>query len=356
MEYLEVNGHNVFVIVFVTFIVSLILVPFVKKIAIHVNAIDLPNERKVHKRPIARMGGLAIFLSFLLGYVLYGELNTTMLSILIGGFLIILTGIVDDINPIKARYKFLVQIIAALIVVIYGQIYFVEVSFLGLKFYFNKYISYLISSFFIVAITNAINLIDGLDGLAAGISSIYFLTISIVAFILNRIGGLDIILSLIMLGSTLGFLVYNFPPAQIFMGDTGSLFLGFIISIIALLGFKVTTFTSLIVPIAILAIPIFDTVLAILRRLIKHQNIGLADKDHFHHQLLKMKYSQIWSILIIYAIDILFAAISIFYVLGDNQIAIGIYVLLMILLLFIVLKTDILFDHHEKRKKHGKKK
>ena len=151
-----------------------------------------------------------------------------------------------------------------------------------------------------------------------------------------------------MLGSTLGFLFHNFPPAKIFMGDTGSLFLGFMISIIALLGYKVTTFTSLIVPIIILAIPIFDTVFAILRRLLKGQNIGVADKEHFHHQLLKMKYSPTKSILIIYVIDIAFAAVSIFYILGDNQIAIAIYVVLMILLLFVILKTDVLFEHKKK--------
>lgn len=345
---LVVNGHNVFVIVIVTFLTSLILVPIIKKIAIHINAMDVPNERKIHKVPMPRLGGLAIYLAFLLGYMLYGEISTQMLSILIGGFLLILVGIFDDIKPIKARYKLIVQIVAAAIVVLYGDLSFTEVSLLGFKFYFNEFFGALTSIIFIVAITNAINLIDGLDGLAAGISSIYFLTIAIIAFILNRIGGLDVIISLIMLGSTLGFLFHNFPPAKIFMGDTGSLFLGFMISIIALLGYKVTTFTSLIVPIIILAIPIFDTVFAIIRRLIKGQNIGVADKEHFHHQLLKMKYSPTKSILIIYAIDIAFAAVSIFYILGDNQIAIAIYVVLMILLLFVILKTDILFEHNKK--------
>lgn len=345
---LVVNGHNVFIIVIVTFLASLILVPIVKKIAIHINAMDEPNERKIHKVPMPRLGGLAIFLAFLLGYILYGDVSTQMLSILIGGFLLILVGIVDDINPVKARYKLIAQIIAATIVVLYGELYFTNVTLLGFNIYFNEFWGSLTSIIFIVAITNAINLIDGLDGLAAGISSIYFLTIAIIAFILNRIGGLDVIISLIMLGSTLGFLFHNFPPAKIFMGDTGSLFLGFMISIIALLGYKVTTFTSLIVPIIILAIPIFDTVFAILRRLLKGQNIGVADKEHFHHQLLKMKYSPTKSILIIYAIDIAFAAVSIFYILGDNQIAIAIYVVLMILLLFVILKTDILFEHKKK--------
>ena len=342
---LVVNGHNVFIIVIVTFLASLILVPIVKKIAIHINAMDEPNERKIHKVPMPRLGGLAIFLAFLLGYMLYGEISTQMLSILIGSFLLILVGIVDDINSVKARYKLIVQIVAAAIVVLYGELYFTNVSLLGFNIYFNEFWGSLTSIIFIVAITNAINLIDGLDGLAAGISSIYFLTIAIIAFILNRIGGLDVIISLIMLGSTLGFLFHNFPPAKIFMGDTGSLFLGFMISVIALLGYKVTTFTSLIVPIIILAIPIFDTVFAIIRRLLKGQNIGVADKEHFHHQLLKMKYSPTKSILIIYVIDIAFAAVSIFYILGDNQIAIAIYVVLMILLLFVILKTDILFEH-----------
>ena len=345
---LVVNGHNVFIIVIVTFLASLILVPIVKKIAIHINAMDEPNERKIHKVPMPRLGGLAIFLAFLLGYMLYGEISTQMLSILIGSFLLILVGIVDDIHSVKARYKLIVQIVAAAIVVLYGDLSFTELSVFGYNIYFNDFFGALLSIIFIVAITNAINLIDGLDGLAAGISSIYFLTIAIIAFILNRIGGLDVIISLIMLGSTLGFLFHNFPPAKIFMGDTGSLFLGFMISIIALLGYKVTTFTSLIVPIVILAIPIFDTVFAILRRLIKGQNIGVADKEHFHHQLLKMKYSPTKSILIIYAIDIAFAAVSIFYILGDNQIAIAIYVVLMILLLFVILKTDVLFEHKKK--------
>ena len=348
---LVVNNHNIFIIIIVTLLTSLILVPIARKIAIHIGAIDQPNARKIHKVPMPRLGGLAIYLAFLLGYILYGEVSTQMLSILIGSFLLILLGIIDDIKSVPARYKFTVQTIAAIIVVVYGDLSFNELTILGHNFYFNDVIGSILSIIFIVAITNAINLIDGLDGLAAGISSIYFLTISIIAFILNRIGGLDVIISLIMLGATLGFLFHNFPPAKIFMGDSGSLFLGFMISIIALLGYKVTTFTSLIVPIIILAIPIFDTIFAILRRILKGQNIGVADKDHFHHQLLKMRYSPTKSILIIYLINIAFAAVSIFYILGDTQIAIAIYIILMILLLFVVLKTDILFEHSRNKLK-----
>ena len=344
---LEVNGYNIFLIIFITFLASCFLVPIVKKIALHCNALDIPNKRKIHKKPMPRMGGLAIFGSFLLGYMLFARTSIQMLSILIGGFVIVLVGIFDDIKPIRARVKLLVQIIAACIVVFYGHIELNHIDLFGISIEFIKPINYIATVFFIISITNAINLIDGLDGLAAGVSSIYFLTIAIVAFIMNKMQGLDIILSITMLGATLGFLVHNFYPAKIFMGDTGSLFLGFIISVISLLGFKSTTLTSLIIPLVILAIPIFDTVLAIFRRLLKGENIGEPDKEHFHYQLLKMKFSVPVTVIIIYIINLLFASVSIFYALGDAKIAFGVYILLMLLLLFLVLKTDILFDHNK---------
>ena len=158
-----------------------------------------------------------------------------------------------------------------------------------------------------------------------------------------------------MLGATIGFLGHNFPPAKIFMGDSGSLFLGFMIAVISLLGFKMTTITSLIVPLVILAIPIFDTLFAILRRMLKGESIGKPDKDHLHHQLLKMNFSTRKTILIIYFINILFSAVSILYVIGDNKIAIALYITLMIILLFFVLKTDILFKHKKKELENRKK-
>ncbi len=347
---LTVNGHNVFLIVFVTFLTSALLVPFVKKCAEHVGAMDIPNKRKVHTVPIPRMGGLAIFGAFLLGYMLFARMSIQMLSILIGGFIVVLIGLFDDIKPVSAKIKFCLQIVAACVVVFYGKIVLNHIDMLGIDIDFPMPLNYIITILFIVGITNSINFIDGLDGLSSGVSSIYFTTIAIIAFILNKMQGLDTILSLIMLGSTLGFLVHNFHPAKIFMGDTGSLFLGFTISVIALLGFKATTLTSLIIPILILSIPIFDTALAILRRLLKGEKIMSPDKDHFHHQLLKMKFSVRSTVLIIYAINILFASVSIFFVLGDSKMAIAIYVVLMLLLLFLVLKTDILFHHHKKDK------
>lgn len=348
MKY-AVNGNSILIILLVTFFTSAILVPIVKKIAHHIGAIDYPDARKVHKKPMPRLGGLAIFLSFLIGYIFFAESTIQMISILIGGFIIILLGIFDDIHSIHARYKFIVQIIAASIVVFYGNIYLPNISAFGVNLSFGAW-GYPLAVLFIVAIINAINLIDGLDGLAAGTSSIYFTAIAIIAFALDRLNGLDVTLCLIMLGATLGFLIYNFNPASIFMGDTGSTFLGFMIAVIALLGYKAATVTSLIVPIIILFLPLMDTIFAIIRRLIRGENIGAPDKEHIHHQLLKLNKSTKKTVLIMYGIDALCAAISIFYALGDNQLAIILYIILLVVIVTLIFKTDILFVHHRDNK------
>ena len=348
-----VNGHDVFTIVFVTFLCSLVVTPIVERIARHVKAFDYPNKRRLNKIPMPTLGGLAIFFSFMLGYMLYARSSVQMLSILMGSFLLIFMGFIDDISPLRARYQLLTQIVAACIVVFYGQISLNYVSILGFHFTFATPWNYLITIVLILAIMNAINLSDGLDGLCSGISSIYFLTISVIAFMMNAQQGLDTTLALIMLGATLGFLVYNFPPARIYLGDTGSNFLGFIIAVTTLLGYKTATFTSLIIPLIILATPILDVVFSILRRILKKQNpLNTPDREHFHHQLLNMQFSTRTSLLIIYAIDIIFAGLSIFYALGDTSYVILIYIGLMLIFLFIVLKTNILFNHHKENKKN----
>lgn len=343
-----VNGFNIWNILIITFVVSLVLTFVTKKIAEHIDAIDMPDKRKIHKVPTPRLGGLAIFATFLVGYMLYGAISTQMISVLIGGFILILTGIIDDIKPIRARYKLLGQLSAACIVVIYGQLFFNNIKIAGLTLVFPQIINMGLSIFFIVAIINAINLIDGLDGLASGISSIYFITIAILGIFLNKLGGLDIILSVILLGSTLGFLAHNFPPAKVFMGDTGSMFLGFMISVIALLGYKTTTITSIIIPMLILFIPILDTILAIFRRILKKEPISAPDKEHIQHQLLRMTASPVKTVLIIYLINTLFSLVSIIYVLGSTIWAIILYFLLMIIFVIIVAKTNILFSHNKK--------
>lgn len=348
---LEVNGHSIFLIVLVCFITSCLFVPLVIKMSKHIGAMDKPNKRKIHTKPIPTLGGIAIFLSFLIGFMFFAEQNPLMLSILIASFLIVILGIVDDIKPMRAIYKFIGQILISCIIVFYGQLQLHTITALGINLDFGLFAPF-ITIIFIVAIINAINLIDGLDGLASSVSSIYFLTIAIIGIILNKFGGFDIMLSIIMLGSTLGFLVYNFPPAKIFMGDTGSTFLGLMIAVIALLGFKNVTITSLFIPLLILAIPILDTLFAIIRRKLKGESIATADKQHLHHQLLKLKFSPAKSLLIICGINILFSVASIFYAIGKSKEVVVIYVILLFVFLFIVLKTDIIFD----RKKNKNKK
>ena len=339
---------KILLIVGITFVFTVFFVPVVGKIANFVGAIDIPNARKVHKKPIARLGGLGIYAGFLIGYMLFAEQSIKMNAILIGSIIIIITGIIDDIKPVPAKYKFLAQLVAASVIPLYGGILLQEVSAFGLSIDFGVF-AYPITIIFIAAIINCINLIDGLDGLAGGISSIYFLTIGIIALLLHNSTGLDVILTFIMLGSTLGYLWHNFYPAKIFMGDSGSMFLGYIISVIALLGFKNVTLTSVIIPLLLLAIPIMDTLFAILRRIVNHKPIGMPDKNHLHHQLLNLKFSQRKTVLIIYLVDILFACASIIYaignkMLGSNIYGIVIYAILALLTLILVFKTNIIWD------------
>lgn len=344
---LSINDHNVFVIVIVTFIASVIFVYLSKRVAEYIGAYDIPNSRSAHKNPKPLLGGIGIFLSFLFGYMLFGKESTLMLSILMASFLILLLGVFDDIKPIRAKYKIIMHILVAAIVVFYGELELTHVDLFGLELDFGSLSPY-VTMLIIVGIINAINLIDGLDGLCAGISSIYFLTIGIIALLLNRLGGLDVILSFIMLGSTLGFLVFNFPPAKIFMGDTGSTFLGLMISVIMLLGFKTITLTSLVIPLILLILPITDTLFAIIRRTLQKKSIGEADKEHIHHQLLK-KLSTRKTILIIYAVNILFSVVTIFYALGKREEMIIFYIVLMYILLFLIFKTNVVFGKKEKK-------
>ena len=334
----------------IPFLFVLTIIPFIKKIAIHVNAIDIPDGRKVHTEPMPRLGGLGIYMGFLLGYILFGTMSIRMNAILIGSFIIIITGIVDDINPIPAKIKFLFQTIAACVVAFYGQILLSDLSAFGFYIDFGI-LSYPITIIFIVAIINCINLIDGLDGLAAGLSSIYFMTIGIVIVNWLKTFDLNAIITFIMLGSTLGFLCHNFHPAKIFMGDSGSMFLGYIIAVIALLGFKNVTLTTLLAPICLLAIPILDTSFAIIRRFINKKPIDEPDREHLHHQLLNLKLSHRNTVLIIYFIDVLFAAAMLVYMLGDKTLGIIIYALLFIIVLIFVMKTNIIIDHSKKNKK-----
>ena len=338
-------------IVLITFLFSSIIMFLMRKVAVHIGAVDVPRSeegnRHIHKKTTPKLGGVGIFLAFLLGYMLFGEQSVRMNSILIGSFVVILTGIIDDINPIKATHKLLGHIIAAMIIVFYGGILLNNITAFGFSIDFGI-LAYPITILFIVACTNVINLIDGLDGLSGGICSIFYITIAIIGFFQGRSGSLVMILTLIMLGSTLGFLLHNFHPAKIFAGDCAT-FMGFIIAVITLLEFKGPALISFFVPLTILGIPILDTLFAIIRRLLKGQPPFQADRQHLHHQLLGMNFSQTTTVLIIYGINILFAIASILYTLKDPIIGEIIYIIIFILVIWFVLHTSIISDKNPKR-------
>ena len=342
---------KIILMVVIPFTFVALVIPFIKKIAVQIGAVDMPGGRHIHNKPTPKLGGLGIFLGYLLGYMIFGEPSAQMNSILIGSFIILITGIIDDIVELKPSIKFAGQLMAALVIAIYGGILLKDVSAFGIYLDFGI-MSYPLTIFFILGCVNCINLIDGLDGLSGGISSIYYLTIGIIATMQGK-HGLDFVLAFVMLGSTLGFLVHNFNPAKIFAGDSGSNFMGFIIAVIALLGFKNVTMTSLIVPLFVLAIPILDTLFAIIRRAIKHQPIYLPDKSHLHHQLLKLGLSHRNTVLAIYAMNLLFAIASIIYFLNDKVLGKYIYLAILVLIIWLVTKTSIVAD--KKDKKESKK-
>ncbi len=282
--------------------ISFCTTPLIKLLARKVGAMDVPkDERRMHHRPIPRMGGLAIFLGFIVSFLIFGEINREIQGILLGAVIIIILGVLDDILTLKALPKFLVQLVAAVIVVLHGCR--IE-HFLG--FSLPAWLSYPISVIWIVAITNAVNFIDGLDGLAAGVSAISAGTMLVVALLLVPDGTamISAILLAGIVGACIGFIPFNFNPASIFMGDTGSTFLGFMLASVSIFGlFKTYAVISFAVPFLVLGLPIFDICFAVIRRLAKGQSPMHADRGHVHHRLIDMGFSQKQAVAISYLLS-----------------------------------------------------
>ena len=318
-------------------VASIILTPLVIKFAIRIGAVDRPNYRKVHASVMPRIGGLAIFGAFLIGYSILLPKDEHTTGILIGALIIIVVGFLDDMFEITAKAKLAGQLAAAIVVVAWGglQIEFVNLPFIG-QFDFG-YLSIPITIIWIIGITNAINLIDGLDGLAAGVSTIALIAIAVMAVIMGNV--FVVATASILAASSLGFLFYNFHPAKIFMGDTGSLFLGFMISVLALLGFKNVAVVALIIPVIILGIPISDTFFAIVRRIRMKQSITAPDKSHLHHCLLRSGFSHRQTVLIIYALAILFGVAAVLF---SQATVWGAIMLIVVMLLAIELFVEII--------------
>lgn len=289
-----------------SFIVAFITTPLVKRVAFKVGAIDIPKDgRRIHKQPIARLGGLAIFYGFIISLLLFSSINTTTLGLLFGTIIIVTVGVIDDIKPLSAKVKLVFQILAALIIVYSGvKIEVITNPFSELKMTsLDVYgLSTIITILWIVGVTNAVNFIDGLDGLAAGVSSIAAIFLLFIALINGRVA--EAVLTAALAGATLGFLPFNFNPAKIFMGDTGSTFLGFTLAVISIQGtMKGYTAIAISVPLLVLGLPIFDTMFAIIRRLLKNKPVMEADRGHLHHRLIDAGYSQKQSVLLLYIIS-----------------------------------------------------
>jgi UDP-GlcNAc:undecaprenyl-phosphate GlcNAc-1-phosphate transferase len=304
----------IFPVIFtLSLLISLLLTPLAEKLALRYNCLDAPDKRKVHTRPTPRWGGLAIALSVIIAIPLIccsykmqnielsRHLQMNLIGLATGGFLIMLLGMIDDRFQISPLCKLFGQIAVAIILIKSGiAITFVTLPAKGLV-YLPAWLSWGLTMFWIVGITNALNLLDGLDGLLAGVSAIFGVVFFTVSFFSGQY--LVALLMLSIAGAALGFLKYNFNPARIFMGDTGSLFLGLMFSSLSVMGaIKVTTTLSFIIPIIVLGLPIFDTSFAIVRRFLSKRHIFMPDKGHIHHRLLASGLTVRQSVLILYAL------------------------------------------------------
>lgn len=284
-------------------LLSYFATPLVKALAYKVGAIDIPKDnRRMHKTPIPRLGGLAIFIAFLFSVILFADIDRQMQGILLGAVMIVVLGVMDDIMTLRALPKFLVQIAAAGVVVYHGcSIQFVSnPNVFSDTVYLNLgWLSTPVTIIWIVAITNAVNFIDGLDGLAVGVSAISTASLLIIALLVAEMN-ISLVLAA-LLGACIGFIPYNKNPAKIFMGDTGATFLGFILAVLSIQGlFKLYAIISFAVPFLILGIPIFDICFAFLRRIAKGQNPMVADRGHVHHRLIDMGFNQKQAVAISY--------------------------------------------------------
>lgn len=275
--------------------------PWVKGMAIKAGALDAPDDRKVHKKPIPRMGGIAIYLGFVLAVLASMHVSREIVGLLLGGTVIMMVGIIDDMYQLSAKVKLLGQIAAAMVLVAFHiRIEWLTNPF-GEMLYVDQF-SVPLTILWVVGLTNTVNLIDGLDGLAAGVSTIASITILLVA--LQQNFWTVAILTAALAGAALGFLQHNFNPAKIFMGDTGSMFLGYMLAAVSILGtVKSAATIALVVPIMALGLPIMDTAFAILRRYRNGRPIFKPDKGHLHHRLLDLGLTQKQAVLLMYVIS-----------------------------------------------------
>ena len=294
--------------------VTFILTPAVKHLAVKIGAVDRPDARKVHHGLIPRLGGLAIYAGFMISVITTVGFTYEMTGIMIGATFLVLVGIADDIVSLPAKVKLLGQILSASVLVVFFNVNidWVNIPYVGM-ITFPPIISIPLTIFWIIGFINTVNLIDGLDGLAAGIATIASIAVALLAFQMGQ--WVSAAAMVAMSGACLAFLQYNFNPAKIFMGDTGSMFLGYLIGAVSVMGsMKTAAIAVLVVPIIALAVPIVDTLLAIIRRRQSGVPIFSPDKNHLHHRLLAKGLSQKQVVLIMYALTAFFSCMALFMI------------------------------------------
>lgn len=275
---------------------------------------DLPNERKIHKIPVSRLGGVAIWSSTMLTFLLlvflsYYPYGSLLSGILLGGSLMFLLGLIDDIYNLNAKFKLFIQIAIVTIVYLLGVKIDTIINPFGGVFELG-WLSYPITLLWIVGICNAVNFIDGVDGLAGSVITVNSITLAIVAIAMTPSNPISALIAFILAGSMLAFLAYNFNPAKIFMGDSGALFAGFLLASLSITGVMKTATLAILLPFVVLAVPIMDITFSSLRRIMKGTSPFVADSEHIHHKLLKAGFSQNKTVAILTLVAIVGGAIA----------------------------------------------
>ena len=281
-------------------LLSFCCTPLIRVLAYKLRAVDVPrDDRRMHKVPTPRMGGVAIFIGICLTILAFCKMSPFIIASLFGTLIMVVMGVFDDIYSLNALLKLGVQVVAALIVALNGvSIRFISI---GDKFYSFGNWSIVITVIWIVALTNALNLIDGLDGLACGVSIICSISLLFVTLIVGDVQAA--LITAIIVGACLGFMPYNIHPAKIFMGDSGSQPLGFLLAVLSVQGvFKTSTVLSFLIPLSIFALPLFDTTIAIIRRILHGKSPFSADRGHIHHRLIDLGFGQKKSVRILYSV------------------------------------------------------
>ena len=343
----------------VALLLSMAFTPVVKKLALRYRAMDKPNHRKVHDVQIPRLGGLAVYLSFMIVFYVsvwagaYGDIQKTVFSshflrgFAVGSFVIVILGALDDLRELRAGLKLVLQVVAAFVVIGHGLVIkVITLPYLGDLDLGPLAIPFTL--FWIVGITNAINLIDGLDGLAGGVTFIALMTLFLISLSQGKTEAA--LFSIVLAGSIVGFLRYNFNPAQIFLGDSGALFLGFSLAVFGIVGaMKSSTTIALLIPIVALGFPIMDTMLAMIRRvgramkegkgpIASFKEIGVADKEHVHHKLLDLGYTHRKTVVLLYGICIIFGLFAFSLTAYRDQVA-GTILFFVALIVFVMVRV-----------------